>query len=204
MNMNHYFNIRLFPDAELKLQVLMNAIFVKLHKLLCDKRSTVIGVSFPQYSMAFSSDKSVHLPPNFPQRYVSLGATLRVHGTETELAQLKAEDWIGGMSGYCQLGDIKPVPSGAAFRTVYRTQPTMSAAKLRRLVKRGSITEPEMKNYQAKMVTKGKDGPYLELVSGSSGQRHRRYIEFGPLLETPVGGAFDQFGLSKTATVPWF
>ncbi|MDH5259604.1 MAG: type I-F CRISPR-associated endoribonuclease Cas6/Csy4, partial [Gammaproteobacteria bacterium] len=26
----------------------------------------------------------------------------------------------------------------------------------------------------------------------------------GPLLDKPVEGRFDQFGLSKTATVPWF
>ena len=80
----------------------------------------------------------------------------------------------------------------------------MSSAKLRRLVSRGSITETELNNYQAKMLTKALDGSYVQLVSRSNGHRHRRYIEFGPLLDTPVDGVFDQFGLSKTATVPWF
>ena len=42
------------------------------------------------------------------------------------------------------------------------------------------------------------------LTSGSSGHKHRRYIEFGELLTQPISGNFDQFGLSKTATVPWF
>ncbi|MBL1320922.1 MAG: type I-F CRISPR-associated endoribonuclease Cas6/Csy4 [Methylophaga sp.] len=32
----------------------------------------------------------------------------------------------------------------------------------------------------------------------------RRYIHFGEFLEQPVLGEFDSFGLSKTATVPWF
>ncbi|MDH5256414.1 MAG: type I-F CRISPR-associated endoribonuclease Cas6/Csy4 [Gammaproteobacteria bacterium] len=202
--MNHYFNITLLPDAELKVQVLMNAIFAKLHKLLCDKQSTAIGVSFPQYAMTCLSDKSERLPSNFPQHYVSLGNTLRVHGTEAELAQLKAEDWLGGMSGYCKVGDIVSVPVDTKHRTVSRKQTTMSQAKLNRLLKRGSITEQEVKQYRAKMFNKGLDNPYLELTSGSNGQKHRRYIELGPLLDKPVEGRFDQFGLSKTATVPWF
>ena len=202
--MNHYFNITLLPDAELKVQVLMNAIFAKLHKLLCDKQSTAIGVSFPHYAMARLPDKSERLPSNFPQRYVSLGNTLRVHSTDAELSQLKAEDWLGGMSGYCKVGDIVSVPGDTKHRTISRIQTTMNQAKLNRLLKRGSITEQEVKQYRAKMFTKGLDNPYLELVSGSSGHKHRRYIEFGVLQAQPVAGNFDQFGLSKTATIPWF
>ena len=54
------------------------------------------------------------------------------------------------------------------------------------------------------MFTKGLDNPYLELVSTSNEHTHRRYIQFSGLLTEPVDGEFDQFGLSKTATVPWF
>jgi len=42
------------------------------------------------------------------------------------------------------------------------------------------------------MFSRGLDNPYVELVSGSNGQRHRRYIEFGELLDNPVAGEFDQ------------
>ena len=80
----------------------------------------------------------------------------------------------------------------------------MTQSKLNRLIKRGSISQEQVKEYRTKMFTKGLDNPYVELVSGSNGQKHRRYIEFGPLLANPTEGAFDQFGLSKTATVPWF
>jgi CRISPR-associated endonuclease Csy4 len=202
--MNYYFDITLFPDAELKVQVLMNAIFVKLHKQLCDKQSTAIGVSFPQYDIGCLLGKSERLPSNFPQRYVSLGSTLRVHGTESDLNDLQSLNWIGGMSGYCEVSEVSLVSSSAQFRTISRKQTTMSQSKLKRLVKRGSITENEFKNYKARMFTKGLDNPYIELQSGSNGHRHRRYIELGPLLNEPIDGVFDQFGLSKTATVPWF
>ena len=80
----------------------------------------------------------------------------------------------------------------------------MTQAKFNRLLKRGSITEDEAKQYKAKMFTKGLDNPYLELQSHSNGHKHRRYIQFGELLDSPITGEFDQFGLSKTATIPWF
>lgn len=183
--MSYYLDIRILPDPEFKGTVLMNAIYTKLHKALSDLHSTNIGVSFPDHQL-------------------TLGNRLRLHGTAEALDKLQCLDWIGPMSGYCQQSDIQPVPADVKFRTISRQQPTMSAAKLKRLLKRGSITEEDAKNYRAKMFTKGLDNPYVELVSGSNGHRHRRYIEFGPLLDSPIEGAFDQFGLSKIATIPWF
>lgn len=183
--MNYCLDIHILPDPEFKETVLMNAIYTKLHKALCDLKSTSVAVSFPRYE-------------------VTLGDLLRIHGDELALNNLQNLNWIGGMSGYCQVSDIKPVPEGVKFRTVSRKQTTMSGAKLRRLQNRGSITEEEIKAYKAKMSSKGLDNPYIELASGSNGHKHRRYIEFGELLDHPVLGEFDQFGLSKTATVPWF
>lgn len=183
--MNHYFEIRMQPDPEIPVTVLMNAVYTKLHKSLCDLNSTSIGVSFPNSKL-------------------TLGDTLRLHGTIEDLGKLQSLSWLGGMTGYCQQSAIAQAPAESKFRTVSRLQPTMTQAKLNRLVKRGSISDDEVKAYKAKMFTKGLDNPYLELQSGSNGHKHRRYIHFGELLDKPVAGEFDQFGLSKTATIPWF
>jgi CRISPR-associated endonuclease Csy4 len=64
--MNCFFNITLLPDAEMAPTVLMNAIYAKFHKVLCDLKSTSIGISFPKYQ-------------------VTLGNILRVHGCEFDL-----------------------------------------------------------------------------------------------------------------------
>lgn len=173
------------PDPEFKSTVLLNAVFTKLHKALYDAQSKNIAVSFPRYGR-------------------TLGDVLRIHGTAGALDKLQCQSWVGGMSGYCQQGVIKPIPENTKFRTIFRKQATMSQSKLNRLIKRGSITESEAESYRAKMLAKGLNNPYVELQSGSNGHRHRRYIEFGPLLDGPVTGQFDQFGLSKTATIPWF
>jgi len=183
--MDHYIDIRIQPDAEMRENVLLNLVFTKFHKALCDLGATDIGVSFPEY-------------------HLKLGKVLRIHGTEARLKTLQEKQWLGGLVGYCQVSDIQPVPENTRYRTVSRVQTTMSPAKYRRLLARGSITEEQKKQYKAKMFQQGLDNPYLELTSGSSGQKYRRYIAFGDIVSTTQTGSFDQFGLSKTATVPWF
>lgn len=183
--MNNYINIDLRPDDEMPLNWLLNSVYTKLHKVLFDLSSTSIGISFPKYK-------------------VTLGSMLRLFGSESDLAALQQKNWLGGMSGYCKVSEIIPVPDNTQHRIVSRVQTTMSSSKLKRLIKRGSITEGEVKAYKTKMFTKGLDNPYLELQSGSNGHKHRRYIEFSQLQNKSVEGVFDQFGLSKTATVPWF
>ncbi len=183
--MEKYIEITLSPDSAMRLNFLLNATYSKLHKALCDLGSTNIGVSFPKYK-------------------VTLGNVLRLHGNQSDLVALQQQNWLGGMAGYCNVSEVLPVPEGVQFRRVSRKQANMTQAKLNRLLKRESITEDKAKQYRTKMFTKGLDNPYLELQSGSNGHKHRRYIEFGELQVSSVAGDFDQFGLSKTATVPWF
>jgi len=183
--MNHYIDVLIKPDAEMRENYLLNKVYSKLHKALVDLKSSDVGVSFPQYE-------------------IILGKILRLHGSEIKLSELQATNWLGGLSGYCNVSGIEPIPCDVLYRTVSRKQSTMTEAKLRRLVKRGSIGDSELKSYRAKMFAKGLDNPYLELESGSNGHNHRRYLQFGELAAESVEGLFDQFGLSKTATVPWF
>ena len=183
--MEFYIDIKLHPDAEMPINRLLSAIYSKFHKALCDLESESIGVSFPAHR-------------------VLLGNLIRIHGSSVKLAALQQLNWIGGLIGYCEVGQMQSVPENCKYRTLGRKQPTMTQAKLNRLLKRGSITETEAKQYKAKMYAKGLDSPYLALQSGSNGHYHRRYIEFSVLQEKPITGQFDQFGLSRTATVPWF
>ncbi len=183
--MNHYIDILIKPDAEMRENLLLNKVYSKLHKALVDLKSNDIGVSFPQYE-------------------IILGKVLRLHGSEVKLSELQEPDWLGGLKSYCNISAIEPAPSEAHYRTVSRKQLNMTEAKLRRLIKRGSINDSELKTYKAKMFTKGLDNPYLELQSSSNDHKHRRYIQFGELSAEPVEGLFDQFGLSKIATIPWF
>ena len=183
--MDYYIHIKLNPDAEMRENVLLNKVYTKLHKALFDLKADDIGISFPQWK-------------------VMLGRTLRLHSTQERLVSLQAINWLGGLVDYCNISDALPIPYEVKHRTVSRIQTTMSQSKLNRLVKRGSISRKDTRDYRAKMFSRGLDNPYVELTSGSNGHKHRRYIAFGDLLDTAKEGQFDQFGLSNTATVPWF
>ena len=183
--MDYYFDIKLKPDAEMRENLLLNKVYSKFHKRLCDLSSDDIGVSFPDYKL-------------------KLGRKLRIQGKQYSLQEMQNKNWLGGLSGYCDVSEIQKVPELVKFRVISRIQTTMSPAKLRRLIKRGTIKPEEVKQYKAAMFQKGIDNPFLELDSTSNGNKHRRYIQFGELQNVSVPGSFDMFGLSKTATVPWF
>ena len=183
--MDHYIDVLLKPDAEMRESPLMNLVYNKFHKALVKLKTELIGVSFPKY-------------------HVKLGKVVRLHSDKTNLQNLQGLNWLGGIAGYCEISDVKNVPADVKYRTVSRIRTNMGKSKLERLKRRGSITPSEEKNYRAKMFSQGLVNPYLDLKSGSTGQKHRRFIHFGPLLDQPVQGKFDSYGLSKVATVPWF
>lgn len=183
--MDSYIEITIKPDAEMRENVLLNKVYTKLHKALFTLKSDSIGVSFPNYQE-------------------KLGRVMRIHSNVAMLHDLSGLNWLGGLVGYCDVSDIKEVPSCSEYRTISRIQSSMTPSKLKRLIKRGSISDEQVKIYKAKMFSKGLDNPYFELESSSNGYKHRRYLQFGEVKKVPVQGCFDQFGLSKTATVPWF
>lgn len=183
--MDHFIDIQIKPDAEMRENLLLNKVYTKLHKRLCELKSTDIGISFPQFN-------------------VILGKVIRIHSSEQKLTELQAAQWLDGLAGYCMINPVQNIPDDVQHRVISRIQSNMTESKLRRLIKRGSISANEVKAYKAKMFQKGLDNPYLDLESASNGHIHRRYLQFGELLTEPVSGVFDQFGLSKTATVPWF
>ena len=183
--MEYYIDIELKPDAEMRESPLMNLIYNKFHKALAKVKIEQIGVSFPKYK-------------------IKLGKVLRLHGDKVNLHNLQGLNWLGGIAGYCEISDMKNVPTDVKYRTVSRIRTNMSKSKLERLKRRASITPGEEKNYRAKMFSQGLDNSYLDLKSGTTGQTHRRFFHFGTLLDQPVEGKFDSYGLSKVATVPWF
>jgi len=183
--MTHYIDIELLPKKEMRENYLLNQLYTAFHKRLYDLKSKSIGVSFPRYRL-------------------KLGTLLRVHGSLEDLEKLQEKEWLGEYKIYTKVSSIKKIPQEVSYRTVYRVQQNMTEAKLRRLIKRGTISQEDVKKYKVKMLQGGLENPYVELKSASNGQFHRRFLEFGELKEKSSSGEFDFFGLSKDATIPWF
>ncbi len=193
--MSHYQDIQVQPDKEFDLPFLRNKIYTKLHKAIHDLKATDIGVGFPQ-----AKNK--------------LGAVIRIHSNQGRLQTLQRLNWLGGLSGYCQLSEILPVPDTVkGHQTIPRIRQNMSIAKLQKkiayqklkgyLKTADDITAYE-KQYKAKMFKTGLTNPYLELQSTSTGNKYRLYLKFGSVQQVAISGEFNRFGLSKTATIPIF
>lgn len=200
--MDCYLDLTMRPDEEVPLYFIRNKIVTKLHKALYDQKQRSIGVSFPKQKEKTKTKEA------------KLGGVLRLHGSEADLQALQDVNWLGGLSGYCEVGRILPVPDKVkGYLTVSRIQPTMTESKLKKRVEyqkaNGDLkTDEEVKaytqQYKAKMFALSLDNPYLELQSSSTGEIYRIFIKFGVLQNLPVEGEFNRFGLSNTTTVPWF
>lgn len=185
----HYIDITLLPDPEFSHAHLLGALVAKLHRALVQLKSEDIGLSFPEHA----------------QRPRSLGAVLRLHGSEAVLQALMAEPWLQGMRDHVRLSELAPVPAGAAHRQVTRRQFKTSAERLRRRrMQRKGETREQACAAIPDSVERRPDLPFVQLRSASTGQPFCLFIEHGPEREQASAGSFNSYGLSLGASVPWF
>lgn len=184
--MDFYLELQLLPDPEFPSSLLMNALFAKLHRALVLHGQNDIGISFPDYE----------------QR--NLGQRIRLHGNLTSLTKLTGQPWLQGMRDHCASSGIQPVPANTQHCIVRRVQVKSSPERLRRRrIARGATPEqalhaiPDCAAERLRL-------PFITLNSQSSGQRFLLFIEQLKPQETLSTGSFNAYGLSSTATVPWF
>ena len=182
--MNHYLDIRILPDPEFSQPILLKALFGKVHRGLVAHGDGKIGLSFPEHTAT------------------RLGSWLRLHASEEKLLALMASDWLAGMRDHCQLGQILAVPAGVQYRVVRRVQSKSNPERLRRRAIARGADPSEVAN----KITEGKKLtlPSAEARSRTSGKTFFLFIEHGPLQDQPIEGEFSCYGLSATATIPWF
>ncbi|SMC17797.1 CRISPR-associated endonuclease Csy4 [Andreprevotia lacus DSM 23236] len=185
--MDHYLDIRLWTDPDLALGTveLMNTLFAKLHRHLGQTANGRIGISFPNHGKL-------------------LGDALRLHGNRQDLQQLMADNWLQGLRDLTRIAAISPVPDQASHRIVRRVQAKSAHNKRLRSVRKGWLTETEAQTTIPDDQQKPLPFPYAELQSKSNGNLMRVYIQHGPEQPEPVAGIFTAYGLSSTATIPWF
>jgi CRISPR-associated endonuclease Csy4 len=187
--MDHYMEIRLLPDPEFAPTVLMNALFAKLHRVLAVLDSNAIGISFPDAQQA----------------QPALGDRLRLHGTSDELQRLIAQNWLTGIRDHITINEPTPVPAKVSYRKIRRVQTKSNPERLRRrLMKRKGITAEEARRIIPDSAAKQLKLPFVTIKSRSTGQEFRLFIDHQPLENEPSNGEFNWYGLSTTATVPWF
>ncbi|MCS5709102.1 type I-F CRISPR-associated endoribonuclease Cas6/Csy4 [Candidatus Berkiella cookevillensis] len=200
--MKYYIDITLLPNEDVSLGFLWQKIFQQVHIALVDNKvgenESAIALSVVEYK-----DK------NFP-----LGRKLRLLAdTEEVLVKLNIQEWLKRLRDYCQIEPIKNVPDDIKQYAQFKRKSVKSienkakrraehlnkpyAEVLAYLIKEGRSTKSEL--------------PFIKVESQNSKKRVEQgvscqfllFIECS-LLEKPASGKFDCYGLSKTATVPWF
>ncbi len=188
--MKHYVDIEVLPDAEFSPVDLMNALFAKLHRVLGQHGKGRVGISFPSYAK-------------------TLGRKLRLHGSAEELQTLLELPWQQGMRDYTKISHILAVPDNCQYRTVKRVQAKSvhnkeKRAKAMRNAAEAWRSSEEKRQVMPTFTQKTLELPYAELMSLSTQSRMRVWVEHGALQAEEKGGAFNSYGLSSEATIPWF
>ncbi len=188
--MDHYLDLRLLPDPEFPVSVLMNALFAKLHRVLVQLENHHLGISFPEVG----------------QNKPSLGGCLRIHGSLGELNKLQTQNWLTGMRDHVEVTAISSVPAGAQHRQVRRVQVKSNAERLRRryLKRHPGVSEDEVALRVSSLDERRLKLPFVQMKSQSTGQQFCLFIEHLPLQQQVVPGEFNCYGLSVEATIPWF
>lgn len=185
--MDHYLEIRLLPDPEFPPNMLMNALFGKLHRGLAQQGQGNIGVSFPDMGKT------------------GLGARLRLHGGALPLHGFMALDWLVGMRDHIAAGEVALVPETCSHRVVRRVQAKSNPERLRRrLMARKGMSEEQAQETIPDHAVERLNLPFVVLNSRTTGQQFRLFVDHMPPRDQPVAGAFSAYGLSATATIPWF
>jgi CRISPR-associated endonuclease Csy4 len=187
--MDSYVDIRLLPDPEFPASTLMDALFSKFHRGLVIHGEGAIGVSFPDAE----------------NNRRGLGERLRLHGHAADLERFSQGDWLNGMRDHITLAGPAPVPLKARHRTVRRVQSHSSPERERRrlMMRKGLQLEEAIQRIPDDRAS-FLNLPYVSLGSRSTGQKFKLFIEQLPLKDEAQAGIFNAYGLSMSATIPWF
>ena len=187
--LGHYIELRLRPDPEVAPTHLLAALYTRVHRTLVAQGSTGIAVTFPDYSN---------------QRH-TLGERLRLHGSEADLQPWATGQWLGSLRDHVSAAPVAPVPAGAPHRTLRRVQVKSSPERLRRrLMKRHQLSEAQARERIPDSTACTTDLPYVQLASTSTAQQFKLFVSLGAAQSGIQAGEFNAYGLSTTATVPWF
>lgn len=200
--MKYYLDITLLPDAEANLGFLWQKIFQQVHIALVDNKvadnESAIALSIVDYG-----DK------DFP-----LGNKLRLLAKNQEaLQKLDINHWLNRLSDYCHIKPIKPVPTDVTQYACFKRKPVKSIEKKaqRRAVHLNKPYDEVLAYLLEEGRSKKSELPFINIESQETKKRVdqavscRFFIFIEQLLfEAPIAGKFDCYGLSKTATVPWF
>ena len=135
-----------------------------------------------------------------------LGSTLRVFAENKEgLECLGLSNWLNRLMDYCSCSAIQPVPKETKYVRFQRKQ--FLSGNIERLAKRRAKRKQESleaaRAHYSGFIQQVTKLPFIHVQSLSNNKRFRLFIEMTEVNQAQKG-VFTCYGLSKSATVPWF
>ncbi len=187
--MKYYIDIKLLNEGEISLGFLWKKVYAQIHLALVEINNESIALSFPNYGTKI-----------FP-----MGECLRIFANDKEdLIDLKLDTWLERLKDYLCMGEILAIPKTDKFVQFKRRQFKANLLKRaeKQALRRGISVADALKHYEG-MEDKSSKLPFIMVKSLSSDQELKLFIEKIDF-DSEVEGTFNTYGLSKTATVPWF
>lgn len=180
--MTHYLEFNIKSSKQKNAGALMSSLLNKVHHTIVKLNTNQLGVSFPGYG-------------------TTLGNVLRVHA-EPHLLKLFILN-LDEFDKAIKVSDIMHVPSDITMQYALfsRVRPSHQNSKLQAKISSGHITNP--KDYIKKMCEELLSEPFFNARSTSTQQSYKRFVK-REIVEHEQSGEFDNYGMSKTATVPIF
>jgi len=199
-----YQEITLLPSDEIPCNFLWEKVFQQVHLALVETKTCSSGLGNGSSQVGDYSEYGLSFP-KYDQQLNALGCKLRVFAdNESKLASLDLQRWLDRLLDYCRLSAMDTVPQGFGHARFSRRQLIGNIKKLaRRRAKRKQESYEQALEYYQGLKPKCTRLPYIHVNSLSGQRRFPLFIGFD-MAEEYQEGKFSCYGLSSTATVPWF
>jgi CRISPR-associated endonuclease Csy4 len=115
------------------------------------------------------------------------------------------QNWLTGARDHTELALVAAVPDDAPHRSLRRVQAKSSPERLRRRhMRRHNLSAAKARERFPDTAAELLQLPFVTLTSGSTGQNFPVFVRLSPVVSTPHTGSFNAYGLSNSATIPWF
>ena len=186
--MNHYLDVSFDASVDFPLLHQMASFYQGVHLYLVESGAQ-LGITLPELKTGARNP---------------LGNIVRLHGTEDSLHAFTESPFLSRIRSPFRLSSIEQVPAGAQPRTFWRHQPKSIVQLRKRAMKRHGLTEEQAVERYPRDMLFHSPLPFLELRSLSTRQSFRLFFVKGDIQKIAVQGEFNTYGLSPTATLPWF
>lgn len=203
--MSFYQEITLIDHVEISPYFIWSKVYGQLHIAFAEHKNNEdkvpFGVAFPQYFYDEAKKKG------------SLGKKVRIFApTKQALEDLNLKLWLVRLLDYVHIQSIKEVPKNVSQYAIYKRKQMKGTNRVQKEIagyaaehaRRNNVSLDEAIKLYQHMAVRETHLPFIQMLSLTSDQRFKLFIEKQVVDENLSGSLFTTYGLSASACVPEF